>query len=241
MGLGSFFSSVGSFISSVGSSICNAVSSIGSAVSSFVSGVGSIVAGVIGAIPAIAQSIGKIATGLMQSLGIIKPKENVEELGERAMQAASKGITPERFEKFDEYMKELRDFDLDAAISQKRKPEEKIVAGLAVGTHAIEQKYNAAPGSLSGMWLLPMANPDYFNAGRIENLLTAGRLGGDVFGYLEKKLSDGAAIGFEKSLAVNADGSSMDVTQQKELQQELDKALIGWENIVKTAQDRQAN
>lgn len=234
-----FFSGLGSVFSSIVGGISSAISSLGSSISSFVSGVGAIVAGAIEALAPVAQAIGKVANTLLQGLGIIKPDEKTEDIGDRALQAADKGITIEKFDKFEDYMNALRDFPLDPEVSAKRSSAEKLVAGIAVGTTGIEQKYHVAPGSLASMWLLPISNPDYFTAERLQTLLTYGRLGGDIFSYLEKKLSDGEARAFEKSLEVGLDGKRLDEGGLEKHYAELDKARAQWAEISQTmkAQD----
>ena len=219
-----FWSSVGSALSSIGSAIGSAIGSIGSAVLSFASGVGASIAAVVGTVAVAAQSLGKFASIFLQALGIFKPDEKPEEVGERALQAAGKGITMDKFDKFDDYMKALRDFELDPEASAKRNPAEKLVAGIGVGTVGLEVKFNAAPGSLHGIWLLPLSNPDYFTPERMQGLVSAGRLGGDIWGYLEKKLSDGEVRVFEKTLEAGASDSA-------QLYAALDSARGNWAEL----------
>ena len=231
-----FFSFLSSCVSSICSGISNLVGSIGGALSSFAHGVGSVIAGVIDAVAPVAQSLAKFASAFLQGLGIIKPEEKPEDIGDRALQAADKGITIDKFENFDDYMKALRDYQLDPELSAKRSHTEKLVAGIGVGTVGIEKKYNAAPGSLDGLWLLPMTNPAYFTPQRMQTLITAGRLGADVFSYLEKKLSDGEARRFEISLEVGSDGRRMDENELGQLYDALDTARDNWSDIMRQLQ-----
>lgn len=231
-----WFSSCCSFVSSCVSTVCRAVSAIGSAVSAFASGVGGIIAGAIGALAPVAEAIGKFASAFLQGLGIFKPDEKPEDMGERALQAADKGITMDKFDKFDDYMQALRDFPLDPAASAKRSPAEKLVAGMGVGTVGVEDKFNAQRGSLNSMWLLPMANPEYFTPDRMQGLVTAGRLGGDVFSYLEKKLSDGESRSFEKALEVSGDGKRMGENELDKLYSALDATRNNWADLTKQMQ-----
>ncbi|WP_417534322.1 hypothetical protein [Marinobacterium stanieri] len=226
------FSSVGNFFSSVGSAISSAVSSIGSALSSFASGVGTVIGGVIETLAPVAKTIGKFANAFLQGLQILKQNEIVEDLGDRALQAADEGITMDMFEDFDSYMDALRNFEPDAEKSKKYSLGTKMVAGLGVGTKGVEEKFNAEPGSLDAMWLLPMANPEYFTPVRMQELVSAGRLGSDTFAYLEKRLTGGESRTFEKRLEVGASGSVMDVEQRDELYQALENAQDNWSNII---------
>jgi|SRR5690606_19012382 len=227
----SFFSAVGSFFSSVGSAISSAVSAIGSALSSFATGVAAALGTLITALSPVAEAVGKFANSFLQGLGILKPNETASDLGERALQAAEQGITPEKFEKFDDYMAELREFEVDPEVSEKRNPAEKLVAGLGVGTVGVEDKCNVERGSLNGLWLLPIANAAYFTPERMQNLVMAGKLSGDIFAYLEKRLSGGEARSFEKRLELDLSGHELD-----ELYEGLDKAKENWDDLTKQAE-----
>jgi hypothetical protein len=235
-----FFSSIGSAIgsvcSSVGSAIGSACSAIGSAISSFATGVGTVVGSIISALTPVAAALGKFANTFLQALGILKPNEDIQEMGDRALQAADKGITIDKFEKFDEYMAALRDFKLDPEQSAKRNSAAKMVAGLGVGTIATEEKFNLDRGSLNGMWLLPMANPGYFTPERMQTLVSTGRLGGDIFSYLEKRLSAGDTRTLEKRLEINPDGSAMSETELDTHYDEMHAARDNFADLGKQAE-----
>ncbi len=237
-----FFGAICSVVSSVasgfGSAISSAVSSIGSALSSFASTVGPVIANVIEALKPIAEAIGKFANAFLQGMGILKPEEKVEDLGERALQAAAKGITLDKYENFDDYMEALRNIELDPEISAKRSTAEKLVAGMGVGTVGVEDKYNVERGSLNGMWLLPMTNPNYFTPERMQSLIATGRFGGDVFAYLENRLSGGEARNIEKKLEINANGQPMSEDELGTLYGALDSAQEKWAEIAKQVESR---
>lgn len=226
-----FWSSVGSFVgsvcSAVGSAISSTVSAIGTAVSSFASGLGAVIGGVIEALAPVAEAIGKFANAFLTGLGILKPDEDVGDMGERALQAAEHGITMDKFDNFEDYMEAIRDFEIDEVKAANRKPSEKLLAGMSLGTVGVEDKYNLERGSLNGMWLLPMANADYFTPERMESWIQNGRLGQgeDIFAYLSKKLEVGEANAFEAALEVNEDGTIMREEQKEQLYSALDSAV----------------
>ena len=230
-----FFSSVGSAISSGFSAVCSAVSSglsaIGSAVSSFASAVSTVIATTIEALAPIAEAIGKFANALLQGLGIIKPDEDIEEFGDRALQAAAEGITPDKYEDFEDYIEDLRNFELDPEKSAKTPKSVKLTSGLALGTVGLEKKFDMEKGSLNGVWFLPMANPDYFTSNRVQDMLETGRLGGSIFEYLESKLSLGDEVKFTEKLS-----AGLDQSEKKELYQELDKTRENHDNLAKDVQ-----
>lgn len=231
-----FWSSVGSAISSACSAVCGAVSGIGSALSSFVSGVGSVIAGVVSALAPVAEALGKFTSAFLQGLGILKPDETVEDLGERALQAAEKGTTLDQFDDFESYADALRNFELDPDTAANRSPAEKLMAGIGVGNVALERKFNATPGSFDSLWLLPMANPDYFTPDRMQSLLNTGRFSGDVFAYLEKRLSAGDSSRFESALEACTGQSAPDASSKERLFAALDQASDRWKDLVQQIQ-----
>lgn len=236
-----FWSSIGSAISSVGSAIGSACSAIGSAVSSFASSIAPVIGSIASALAPVATGLAKFATDFLQKLGILKPEENTEDMGDRALQAADRGITIDKFENFDDYMTKLREEPLDPEKSKKYSDTEKLVAGLGVGTVGVEEKFNMERGSLNGMWLLPMANGQYFNPERMQTLVSTGRLGGDVFAYLEKRLSAGDTRSLEKRLEINADGTSMNNAEMNTLYDALDSARESFSDMTQKAEEAHQN
>jgi hypothetical protein len=234
-------SSIGSAISggfsAVGGAISSACGSIGSALSSFSASVGTVLGGLVSALAPAAEAISKFANTLLQGLGILKPDENIEDLGDRALQAIKQGTTMDQFDNFDDYMAVLRDFKLNPELSEQISKAEKLVAGLGVGTVGVEDKFNAERGSLNGMWLLPIANSDYFTPERMQTIISSGRLGGDVFAYLEKRLSGSETRNIEKSFEINLDGSPMDKTEVNNLYDALDDARSNWGELIKQVSD----
>lgn len=221
---------VGSICSSIGSAFSSACSALGSALSSFATSIASTLGSVISSLGPVAEALGKFANAFLQGMGILRPNETTEDMGDRALQAAEKGITPEKFQNFEAYMSELRNFDIDPERSIKRSSAEKLVAGIGIGTVGMEDKFNLDRGSLNSMWLLPITNADYFTPARMETLLTSGRLGGDVFAYLEKRLSGSENQAFEKQLDI--DGNT-DI-----LYEALDSAREKWAELAKQVEAR---
>lgn len=236
-----FFSFVSSCVSSIGSAISSGLSSIGSALSSFASTIGPVLGSVISTIQPMAGILGRFVNAFLQVLGIMKPNETVEELGDRALQAADKGITLEKFENFDGYMDALRKFELNPEVSSKRSVAEKMVAGMGVGTIGVEDKFGAERGSLNAMWLLPITNPTYFTPERMQTLVSGGRLGGDIFAYLEKKLGGAESSSFKENFEVTPEGQPMNNKELGALYDALDSARDEWANISKQVEEAKHN
>jgi hypothetical protein len=132
----------------------------------------------------------------------------------------------------------LRELKLDPELSTKRSTAEKLVAGMAVGTVGVEDKFNAERGSLNGLWLLPMANPDYFTPDRMQSIISSGRLGGDVFAYLEKRLSGSEIRNFEKKLEINPGGTLMSTQDLDTLYNALDEARNNFAGMTKQVESQ---
>ncbi len=186
-------------LAAAGTAIMSAVGTVGAAVSSFAASVGPMLTNIIQTNKPLAEAIRKFANTFLQNISILKPGETIEHLGERALQAAAKGIKLEDADSVSDYFGKLRDMDIDPELEEKRSPAEKLLAGIAIATVGVENKFNAEQGSLNGLWLLPLANPQYFTPERMESLVTTVRLGNEVLGYLDKTLSAGDTRSFEKS------------------------------------------
>jgi hypothetical protein len=158
----------------LGSAISSAVSSIGPIVSTFCT---SILPRILPVLGEVIGTVKTIANSVLTVLGVFKAGEDVEQMGERALQAAQHGIKPEGFETFDEYMTEIRNFKLDPEQSANRSSVEKVSAGLAIGAAGLEKRFDAPTGSMSVLWLLLASNPTYFGAARLIDIVQGG---GDV-------------------------------------------------------------
>jgi len=224
---------------SIGSAISSVVSGIGSALSSFASAISTGLGVIFKSGLNIAERIVAIASTILHGFKIFKEDESVEEIGERALQAAEKGITIDRFPNFQEYMAALRNFEIDPEKAAKRSLAEKQLAGIGVGTVGLEKQLHYSEGQLSTLWFLAAANPEFFNAERLQSLITTGRFSSDIFYYLEKRLSGPAAerlegdliqtFGAREGLAPNAVYQALDdaVTQWQALKAAAEKASTG--------------
>lgn len=182
-----FFSSMGSAISGAFSSAISVVSSAISSISSFAVNIAPKIVGQLGTVGLVIQAIAAI-------VGLFKPDEKVEEMGDRAMQASESGIRPENFDSFDEYMDSIRDFDLDPEKSKSYSNEAKQIAGIGIACKGIEDKFQLQTGVMGAMTVLVASNPNYFNSERVSNWLQTGVDIANVVGYFDKKLSAGENV-----------------------------------------------
>ncbi|WP_370560313.1 hypothetical protein [Edwardsiella tarda] len=215
-----------SVIPSVVSACVSVVGSLGSALSSFANGISAVIGAISSTLPKLSEALGQFANALLKGFGVLKPDEDIEEQGERALQAAEQGVTVDKFDDFDDYVAALRSFELDPDKADKRSRAEKLSAGIGIGTVALEKKFELAPGSLNGIWLLPLANPEYFTATRVGDLVNGGKFSGDIYAYLERRLSVGDGYRFETTLA-----NSAGMGEKQNLLHALDKACNNWMDI----------
>ncbi len=232
------FSVLSTIVGTIGAGISAAVGAIGSALSTFATGVGSLVGAIATALPQLGEALGKFGSALLQGLGILKPNEKVEDFGERALQMSEEGITMDKFENFDAYIDRMRNFDLDPEKAEKRSQAEKLAAGLGVGTVAMEKQFNATPGSLNAVWLLPLANPDYFTPERVQNLVSTGRVVGDIWAYLDKRLDASDNRRFEDGIVSGLSQGTTRETSKSEAYQALDTAREHWNSILQDLKNK---
>ena len=91
---------------------------------------------ILGAITAVALAIqavaviGQILMTVAKALGLIEDdQQSVEDLGDKAIQAADEGIVPENYESYEQYLHDVENFELDLEKSASIKQEEKIAKG----------------------------------------------------------------------------------------------------------------
>jgi hypothetical protein len=238
-----FFSSIGSaigsFISGVGSAISTAIGAIGSALSTFATGIGAVLGTIIDALPEIGKALGQFASNLLQGLGILKPDERIEDLGERALQMREKeNLTIDDFDDFDAYIEALRNFEIDPEKAKQRNFAEKLTAGLGIGTIAVERKFNAEPGAFEGLWLLPIVNPTYFTPERVQNIITTGQFVGDVWAYLEKRLDASDSRRLEEAIVSGVNRGSSDTDAKAAAYEALDAARTEYANILQKLSEK---
>ncbi|MCG5525883.1 hypothetical protein LRB11_13225 [Ectothiorhodospira haloalkaliphila] len=227
----SFWGSLLTISPLVAKQVAEAVSIIGPAVRDFATRVGTFIANSIDKMPALMEKVGTFANRILTLLGILNPGERVDDLGERAMQAAEKGIRITNFDDMDAYLEELRQFKLDPKVTEKRNPTERLIAGVGLGTVAMERKFNVEPGSLEGVWLIPILNSHFFTPERIASLIASGRFGPEFIAHLESRLSLQESEALRSRLAVDEGGQSPAPDHYVELREDLARLRDDYEAL----------
>lgn len=126
------------------------------------------------------------------------PETDVEELGDKALQAEEDGITPENFESFEEYVEAIDKFELDPEKSKSYTPEEKQSAGIGVMYNASMDNLNVDENMRTDFFELISEKKDYFTPDRMVELSQACSDGlitiADITGYMTDKLEDSRTI-----------------------------------------------
>lgn len=146
------FSCVCSFISTAAGAISSMATSIASKI-------GETALGVLKVVSAVMETVAKV-------LGVIRPDEKIDELGEKTLQAAEAGITIETCgNDFAKYQQEIRNFEIDPEKAENRPKEDKLCAGIAFVEQGISQKYPFL--SIASMYPLIAMKHDFFTVARV--------------------------------------------------------------------------
>jgi hypothetical protein len=137
---------------------------------------------------------------VLKILGVFEEDDDVEDMGDRAIQAGEAGIKPENFDTYDEYMAEIRNFKLDPERSADLSSVEKLAAGLGIGAVGLEKKFDAPEGSMGVLWLLAASNPAFFTADRLVHLVKSGANLLQVASFFDGKLGPADAVAMRQTL-----------------------------------------
>lgn len=104
-----------------------------------VSAVSSIVTAIKAIVPVL-KAVANVVMSICQTLGLIKPEEKVEDLGDKAIQAGDEGIRPENYANYQDYVKAVQDFQVDPEKSKRITLEEKMAKALEVQANLLAEK-----------------------------------------------------------------------------------------------------
>ena len=134
----------------------------------------SIASTVVGALSSLGLAIeglklvGNLLMGIAKALGIIKPETEVDELGDKALQAEEEGIRPENFETYEDYVKAIEGFKVDPEKSELYTEEEKINKGIEVTSTLTAEKYPDL--DVESLAIAIADSPEFFNGKVVEKL-----------------------------------------------------------------------
>lgn len=150
-----FWSGVCEFVGDIASTAIDFCKSAVSVVSKIGTAVVSVAKPLITTIAVLAPQIGVPLTKALKvveavvavcsiAAGIINEEDSVDELGERALEAAEQGINMQNYKNPEDYIDRIRDIPLNPD-RNKYKEEDRIFAGMSVLTCALQSKLGVAP------------------------------------------------------------------------------------------------
>lgn len=133
----------------------------------------------------------KVATALTafaNTLGVIDEKDP-ERLGDKIIQAEEEGIKPEKYEKYEDYMKEIDEFEIDEEKSKEIDKNEKLLRGTDAAAKVIESKFpeHDVAGFMTSV-ALSDENKKYFASDSFKEILNEVKDNPDVIDSLSKLL-----------------------------------------------------
>jgi hypothetical protein len=184
-----FFSSIGATLSS----FCEGALRIGGAIASTVAKVAPLLAPLIAKMHPVVRAVVAVLTIVGEVLNILKPDEKVEELGDRALQAAEQDekLVPENFSDYNDYLNEIRNIKLDPEKTEKNlKDGSAVLTGLATVSIGLEKVYGMREGSSVDLLKAVVADPEFFDSERLKNLVTENADFGAIVKYIDGKLGN---------------------------------------------------
>jgi hypothetical protein len=184
-----FFSNIGAALDS----FCQGALRIGGAIAATVTKIAPVLAPLIANMHPVVRAVVAVVTLVGHLLNILKPNEKVEELGDRALQAAEQDekLVPENFSDYNDYLNEIRSIKLDPEKTEKNlKDGSAVLTGLATVSTGLEKIYGLREGSSADLLKAVIADPDFFNSERLKTLVTENADFGTIVKYIDGKLGN---------------------------------------------------
>lgn len=114
--------------------------------------------------------VGNAIVSIAKALGIIKPERDIEEIGDRALQAEEKGMTPDKYASYEAWVKAIEedDWGYDPEKNKDMEPEKKIGKGVEVSSAVIMEKFPDLP--IKDFFTVTSNNVDFFTVERMEEI-----------------------------------------------------------------------
>ena len=114
--------------------------------------------------------IGNAITSIAKALGVIKPERDVEEIGDRALQAEEKGITPDKYSSYEAWVKAIEndDWGYDPEKNKDMDSQKKILKGVEVSTAVAIEHFPDIP--IQDFFTLATKNPEFFTVERMDEI-----------------------------------------------------------------------
>lgn len=228
--------SISSACSSIGNAISSTFSSFSSTCSSVINSVAAHAPAISGALKALSIVIPhpylKMAVPIIDAalvvIGLLATDETTEEIGERALYAQEANINASDFTNFDDYIQEIRNFDLDPDNPKDFNFGEKIAAGVAVMAWGMEEKFGEHSSDLLSLIIDDAPNLNkgegFFTEQRVEAILKSIDNVSDVVDYFKGKLNPDTKEQVEAKLVDIEETLNPDISI-KDIYDKLDKQI----------------
>lgn len=128
------------------------------------------------------KAIGNAIASITKALGIIKPERDVEEIGDRALQAEEKGMTTDKYSSYEAWVKDIEkdDWGYDPEKNKDMDPQKKVLKGVEVSTAVTMERFPGLP--IQKFFSLAGKNPEFFTVERMDEIGKLASADSDAFG-----------------------------------------------------------
>ena len=138
------------------------------------------------------EKFGRALEAFFKELGLIEPEDNVEEIGDRALQAEQDDLHPIKIEDFDsheKYLAAIKEYEIDAEKSALIPKDDKLHKAIEILLGAAIARYGQP---MSDFGQIVVSNPDFYSkAGRLGEFASLIRSDPNTFAelvnYMENK------------------------------------------------------
>lgn len=158
------------------------------------SGISALVSSVTAVLPTLFQAIGmgvvlsQVVGTIFKGLGQIKEDEEIDDLGDRAIQAEQEGITPEQYDHYGDYVKAVKEFQCDPEKSAAIDKQEKWEKGVEVLSCSWVERFGTGILDVFKCISEHPALAEYFNVNRLPLLSEVNKGDSDTFADVARYL-----------------------------------------------------
>ena len=128
--------------------------------------------------------LGNAIVSIAKALGIIKPERDIQDIGDRALQAEEKGMTPDKYPTYEAWMKAIEedDWGYDPEKNKDLDPEKKILKGIEVTAAVTMEKFPDLP--IQDFFTIAANKPEFFTEERMNEIGNLAKNDPDSFGKI---------------------------------------------------------
>ncbi len=136
--------------------------------------------------------IGNAIASIAKALGIIKPERDIEEIGDRALQAEEKGMTSDKYSSYEAWVKDIErdDWGYDPEKNKDMDLEKKVLKGVEVSTAITIERFPELP--IQEFFSLAGKNPEFFTIERMDEIGKLASDDSDAFRKVVNYITDSA-------------------------------------------------